>query len=691
MSETFHEEEVLGKAYDGRLMRRLISYLRPYRAVVFLALVAIFFYGILQAVPPYLMKVEVDRYLDPSGAQRLPAFWTRILNPNPLVGILQIALAFFLPTVVLTFFLEFAQSFAMQLVGQKVMYDLRRQIFGHLQRLQMSFYDHNPVGRLVTRVTTDVDVLNELFASGVVAIFGDVFTLLSIVVVMLKVNWKLALLTFSVLPVIVLVTMAFRKAVRESYRQIRVAIARINAYLQEHITGMQVLQLFNRETRSQEEFEEINRRHMEAYKDSILAYGLFYPAVEFLGVLAVAIIIYLGGGMALHSAVSVGTAIAFIQYSQRFFRPIQDLSDKYNILQSAMASSERIFKLLDTPVAITGPGVRDSGLGVRDAWRGGRRPLGPEPRSRAPIGSWQAVGGTIGNQLQGVHLSGDGARDRDLEVGAPLALRPEPRTLDPEPRIPVVEFCDVSFAYQGDHRVIEHVSLTIDSGESVAVVGHTGAGKTTLTSLLLRFYDVQEGQVLLDGVDIRRLPLGQLRSNFGIVLQDPFLFSGDIASNIRLGSEWVTDEHVRDAARQVNILDFIESLPAGFSEPVKERGATLSTGQKQLLSFARALAHNPRILILDEATSSVDPETEYLIREGLRRLMRNRTALVIAHRLSTIQNASKIVVMHKGRVREVGSHQELMQKQGIYYKLYRLQYKDQELPAVRGPLPVAGE
>jgi len=683
-----HEEEVLGKAYDARLMRRLIEYLRPYRRVVFFALTAILLYGILQAVPPYLMKVEVDRYLDPSGRQRLPALLARFLSPNPWVGIMQIALALFLPAVVLTFFLEFAQSFAMQLVGQKVMYDLRKQIFGHLQRLEMSFYDRNPVGRLVTRVTTDVDVLNELFASGVVAIFGDVFTLLSIVVVMLRVNWKLALLTFSVLPVIVLVTMAFRKAVRESYRQIRVAIARINAYLQEHITGMVVLQLFNREGRSQEEFEKINRRHMEAYKDSILAYGLFYPAVEFLGVLAVAIIIYLGGGMSLHGAVSVGTAIAFIQYSQRFFRPIQDLSDKYNILQSAMASSERIFKLLDTPVTITDP----VGAGLVPAPAG--HPQGvplpapvtiTDPGVRASgLEVRPAVGVTIQNHPAGVRVSGDGGHSEELGVSASLAARPEPRIPNPEPRTPLVEFRNASFAYQGNHRVIEHVSFSIDSGETVAIVGHTGAGKTTLTSLLLRFYDVQEGQVLLDGVDIRQLPLCDLRKNFGIVLQDPFLFSGDISSNIRLGSEWISDEQVRDAVRQVNLLDFIESLPGGFGEPVKERGATLSTGQKQLLSFARALAHNPRILILDEATSSVDPETEYLVREGLRRLIRNRTSLVIAHRLSTIQNASKIVVMHKGRVREVGSHQELLQKQGIYFKLYQLQYKDQELPAVQG-------
>jgi ATP-binding cassette subfamily B protein len=613
MPEAFHEEEILGKAYDSRLMRRLLHYLRPYRGVVALAFIAIFFYGILQAVPPYLLKLEVDRYLDPAGRRQIPHFLLRILSPNPLTGILEIAFLLLLPCILLAFALEFGQSFAMQLVGQKVMYDLRNQIFAHLQRLQISYYDRNPVGRMVTRVTTDVDVLNDMFSSGVVAIFGDFFTLLSILAVMLKVNWKLALLTFSVLPFIVLTTMAFRKAVRESYRRIRIAIARINAYLQEHITGMATLQLFNREQRSYEEFEEINRAHMKAYKDSILAYGLFYPTVEFLGVLAVAIIIYRGGVMSLHGAVTLGTAMAFIQYSQRFFRPIQDLSDKYNILQAAMASSERIFKLLDTPVTITDP----------------------EDPVELP-------------DVQG-H----------------------------------VEFRHVNFAYQDHHLVTENVSLVIEPGETVAVVGHTGAGKTTLTNLLLRFYDVLDGEILLEGIDIRQLRLHDLRSNFGMVLQDPFLFSGTIASNIRMGTPWITDEQVRRAAQQVNILDFIESLPEGFNEPVKERGVTLSTGQKQLLSFARALAHDPKILILDEATSSVDPETEALIREALRSLLRGRTSLVIAHRLSTIQNANKIVVMHKGRVREVGTHRELIEKRGIYYKLYQLQYKDQELPAVR--------
>jgi ATP-binding cassette subfamily B protein len=649
MADSFHDEEILGKAYDARLMRRLLAYLRPYWRMTLFALVAILLFGILQAVPPYLLKVEVDRYLDPTARAQLPKFLSSYLSPNPLLGIAQIALVLFLPTVVLTFGLEFAQSFAMQLVGQRVMYDMRKQLFAHLQRLQMSFFDRNPVGRLVTRVTTDVDVLNDLFASGVVAIFGDVFSLFSIVVMMLELDWKLALLTFSVLPVIVLVTAAFRKAVRESYRRIRVAIARINAYLQEHITGMAVLQLFNREERSFQEFEKINRAHMEAFKDSILAYGLFYPAVELLGMIAVAIILYLGGGMALRGLVTVGTAIAFIQYSQRFFRPIQDLSDKYNLLQAAMASSERIFKLLDTPVTITDPAPSVV-----------RRPS----VVTSPVDHDQPILTTTTDNGQ---RATDGA-----ETQSPPLLNP------------LVEFRHVGFAYTGDHRVLENVSFSIEPGETVAVVGHTGAGKTTLTNLLLRFYDVQEGQVLFDGVDIRDLRLRDLRRNFGIVLQDPFLFSGTIASNIRLGSEWITEGQILEAARQVSLLDFIEGLPGGFQEPVKERGATLSVGQKQLLSFARALAHNPRILILDEATSSVDPETEHWLREGLRCLIQNRTSLVIAHRLSTIQNASKIVVMHKGHVREVGTHQELLQKQGIYFKLYQLQYKDQEVSVV-GP------
>jgi ATP-binding cassette subfamily B protein len=687
MADSFHDEEILGKAYDARLMRRLLVYLRPYWRMTLFALVAILLFGILQAVPPYLLKVEVDRYLDPAGRSQLPRFLASFLSHNPAVGIAQIVFVLLLPTVVLTFGLEFAQSFAMQLVGQQVMYDMRKQLFAHLQRLQMSFFDRNPVGRLVTRVTTDVDVLNDLFASGVVALFGDVFSLFSIVVVMLKLDWKLAFLTFSVLPVIVVVTGAFRKAVRESYRRIRVAIARINAYLQEQITGMVVVQLFNREDTSYQEFEKINRSHMEAYKDSILAYGLFYPAVDLLGTVAVGIILYLGGGMALRNLVTIGTAIAFIQYSQRFFRPIQDLSDKYNLLQAAMASSERIFKLLDTPVTITDQQARVSvaGLAQSEALQSGEAggPLIAELRSAPASGQLTTDG------VEQVALS----RGERVDCAGAFTSRPGPgegslpegSATHTAPLVnPLVEFRQVGFAYRDDHRVLENVSFSVGAGETVAVVGHTGAGKTTLTNLLLRFYDVQDGQVLFDGVDIRQLRLRDLRKNFGIVLQDPFLFSGTISSNIRLGSGWITDRQVRDAARQVNLLEFIEGLPGGFQEPVKERGATLSVGQKQLLSFARALAHNPRILILDEATSSVDPETEHLLREGLRCLIENRTSLVIAHRLSTIQNASKIVVMHKGRVREVGTHHELLQKRGIYFKLYQLQYKDQEVPVVRG-------
>jgi ATP-binding cassette, subfamily B, multidrug efflux pump len=650
MADSLHEEEVLGKAYDSRLMRRLLVYLRPYKRVAVLALIAIFFYGLLQAIPPYLMKVEIDRYLDPTHHAQIPGFLARFLSPNPVTGIFQIAFALFLPCVLLTFFLEFGQDFAMQFVGQKVMYDLRKQIFAHLQRLDLSFYDRNPVGRLVTRVTTDVDVMNDLFASGVVAIFGDLFTLLSIVAVMLRVNWELALLTFSVLPAIILITMWFRKAVRESYRRIRLAIARINAYLQEHLSGMAVLQLFNREERSYEEFEGINRVHMEAYKDSILAYGLFYPAVEFLGVMAVAIILYCGGLMSLHGAVTVGTAIAFIQYSQRFFRPIQDLSDKYNILQAAMASAERIFKLLDAPVNISDPA----------------KPVAlPAAVLAATAG---VVTGDVGVGLALPSLT-RGRTNEGTASGPPTGAE------GPGARI---EFRNVGFAYDGVHKVVENICFTIEPGETVAVVGHTGAGKTTLTSLLLRYYEVQEGAILLDGVDIRHLRLADLRRNFGLVLQDSFLFSGTVASNIRLGSQEISDEAIREAAREVN-AGFIDALPMGFDEPVKERGVTLSVGQKQLVCFARALAYQPRILILDEATSSIDPQTEYVIREALRRMLENHTALVIAHRLSTIQNASKIIVMHKGRVREIGTHQELLDRRGLYFKLYQLQYKDQEL------------
>ena len=613
MSDGYHEEEVLGKAYDGRLMKRLLGYLAAYRKVTLLAFISIIGASFLQVIPPYLLKVEVDRYLDPGRGAPVAAFLDPWLSADPQVGIFQIALLIFLPVLLLAFALEFLQTYTMQFVGQKIMFDLRREVFAHLQRLPLSFFDKNQAGRLVTRVTADVDVLNDLFASGVVAIFGDFFTLFGIIIVMLTINWRIALMTFAVLPLIVMTTMAFRRVVRESYRRIRAALARINAYLQEHLSGIAVIQLLNREERSFEEFETINRDHLKAYKDSIFAYGLFYPAVEYFGVIAVAIVLWFGGELAMDGVVSLGVVLAFIQYSQRFYRPIQDLSDKYNILQSAMASSERIFKLLDTPVTITDP-----------------------------------------------------ARPVDLPPGKGK-----------------IEFRNVSFGYQEDHRVLEDVSFTVDSGQTVAVVGHTGAGKTTLSNLLLRFYDVEEGAILLDGVDIRKLRQADLRRNLAIVLQDPYLFTGTISTNIRLGTEGIGQATVESAAERVKLDRYIRQFPEKYQAPVDERSSTLSVGQKQLLSYARALAHDPRILILDEATSSVDPETELAVREGVERLLENRTALVIAHRLSTIQNADKIVVLHKGQVREIGTHWELMKKQGVYYKLYQVQYKQQEPLAAR--------
>ncbi len=609
MSNIYHEEEVLGKAYDWQLMRRLLGYMSPYRKVAVVAFVAIVGASFLQVIPPYLLKVEVDHYLDPDPSRPVAAFLDPWLSPDPQIGIFQIVLLIFLPTLFLTFALEFLQTYTMQLVGQKIMFDVRREVFAHLQRLPLSFFDKNPVGRLVTRVTADVDVLNELFASGVVAIFGDLFTLFGIIIVMLTINWRIALMTFAVLPFIIIITMVFRRVVRESYRRTRTTLARINAYLQEHLSGIVVIQLSNREQLSFEEFKTINRKQLRAYKDSIFAYGLFLPAVECLGVVAVAIVLWFGGGLTMDGLVSLGVVLAFIQYSQRFYRPIQDLSDKYNILQSAMASSERIFNLLDAPVTVNDP-----------------------------------------------------SQPKELKLGKGR-----------------IEFRNVTFAYQGDHKVLRGTSFTVDPGQTVAVVGHTGAGKTTLASLLLRFYDVSEGEILIDGVDIRLLRQSDLRRNFAVVLQDPYLFSGTISSNIRLGTEGIQQEALESAARRVKFDRYVNQLPKKYQAQMDERSSILSVGQKQLLSYARALAHEPRILILDEATSSVDPETEFAVREGVEKLLESRTALVIAHRLSTIQNADKIVVLHKGQVRETGTHQELMEERGLYYKLYQLQYKQQEI------------
>jgi ATP-binding cassette, subfamily B, multidrug efflux pump len=626
------EEEVLGKAYDSRLMKRLLTYLRPYWWQTIVALSAILLKVVLgpDVIGPFLTATVIDKYL--SFARGTHHFvLDRWLNPNPWIGVGQVALIY-LASLVFNFVLEFVQTYLMQWTGQKVMFDLRSQIFRHLQQMHVGFFDRNPVGRLVTRVTTDVDALNEMFTAGVVSIFEDVFVLGGIMFVMLRMKWWLALITFAVLPLIFWVTMIFRKSVRESYRRIRVAIARINAYLQEHVTGMVVLQLFNREQRAYKKFERINAQHMDAFKDAILAYAIYYPVVEVLSTIAIAAALWFGGMRVLLGTVTLGTVTAFIQYAQRFFRPIQDLSEKYNILQSAMASAERVFKLLDTPVEITSPAA----------------PVNAEGPGRIEFDHVWFAYRTIEEEE---------AEERET---AAEKNGPQPETT-------------------GYDWVLRDVTFSIEPGESVAFVGHTGAGKTTIISLLMRFYDIQKGAIRIDGVDIRQMDLAGLRRRFGVVLQDPFLFSGTIENNIRLGSSWVSDEQVETAAENVNVADFIRTLPQGFKEPVLERGSTLSTGQKQLISFARALAHNPKILVLDEATSSVDTETELRVRDALTRMVEGRTSVIIAHRLSTIQRADKIIVMHKGNVREIGSHQELLAQRGIYWKLYQLQYKDQEL------------
>src|SRR5581483_1672695 len=629
---SIHEEEVLGKAYDSRLMKRLLGYLRPYKWQVALALGAIVLKAGADVLGPYLTKVAVDRYL--ARAPGAHSFLNKWLSPTPLVGIAQIA-AIYVGLLVFSFFLEFLQTYYMQWTGQKVMFDLRSQIFRHLQRMHISFYDKNPVGRLVTRVTTDVDALNDMFTAGVVAIFEDIFVLAGIIAVMMRMQWKLALITFAVLPLIFWATMVFRKSVRESYRRIRVAIARINAFLQEHVSGMLVLQLFNREQRAFRQFSDVNKSHMEAFKDAILAYAIYYPVIEILSSVAIASVIWFGGLDVLRGVATLGVLVAFMQYAQRFFRPIQDLSDKYNILQGAMASSERIFKLLDTPVDIASPA----------------KPATAEGPGRIEFDHvWFAYRNVPVDDKSTADPRAMGKKSQGAEPGTP-------------------------------DWVLQDVSFAIEPGETAAIVGHTGAGKTTIISLLLRFYDVQKGAVKIDGVDVRDMDVADLRRRFGVVLQDPFLFTGTIAGNIRLGTKWIGDEDVERAAQDVNLADFVRTLPKGFEEEVQERGSTLSTGQKQLISFARALAHNPRILILDEATSSVDTETEYRVRDALSRMVEGRTSVIIAHRLSTIQRADKIIVMHKGQVREMGTQQQLLAKRGIYYKLYQLQYKDQEIPA----------
>ncbi len=589
---TPQDDEILGKAYDARLMRRLLQYLRPYWRQVAIAFAAIILGAAGQLAQPYIIKVAIDRHI----------------ATGRIEGLDTLALLYLL-IVVAGFAFEYLQTWTLQLTGQRIMFDLRMTIYNHLQELDLQYYDRNPVGRLMTRVTSDVDAINDLFTSGVVTVFGDVFSLVGIMAIMVWMNWRLALVAFSVLPLIVVITQWFRRHVRESYRVVRGYIARINAFLQENLTGMATVQLFRREAVNFERFDEIDRKHRDANFESIFYYSVFYPAIELVAALASALIIWYGGASVLHHVLTMGALVAFMQYSQRFFRPISDMSEKFNIMQAAMASSERIFKLVDEPIVIQQPAA---------------------PRRRESVG-------------QAGHIV----------------------------------FDHVWFAYNGDDYVLRDISFEVKPGQRIGIVGATGSGKTTLINLLLRFYDVSKGRITVDGVDIRELDLGDLRGLFSLVLQDVHLFSGTIAENIRLGQA-IDDEHVRRAAHAVHADAFIERLPDGYQTAVAERGSTLSVGQKQLLSFARALAFDPRVLILDEATSSVDTETELLIRDALQVLMAGRTTIAVAHRLSTIQDMDRILVFHKGQLREAGTHQELLAERGIYFRLFELQYKNAE-------------
>lgn len=591
-------DEPIGNLYDGRMLRRLAEYLKPYKASVAGTLVLVTLHGLFDSLGPLLTRYAVDRYFTHSPVTKLPIE----LPADPYSGLTILSIAY-LTVVVLTLLSEFGMTLLMNRTGQHAMFDLRRDLMAHLHRLDIAYFDRNPIGRIVTRVTSDVDMLNELFSSGFVAILGDLLMLLWLLAILLSLSPGLTLIVLAATPLVFAATMRFRTEVASSNRRIRTAVAAINSFLQEHINGMAIVQLFNREERSRQDFAAINRTHTDAYKDSIHAYGWFYPVVEFLGMLTLAGLLVYGGFAIPAGAASLGTVVAFFQYAIRFFRPIQDLSEKYNVLQAASAASERIFQLLDTVPAIQPP-------------------------------------------------------------SQPAAI-PDDTT---------ISFENVWFAYKEEDWVLRDVSFTIHPGETIAIVGHTGAGKTTLTNLLLRFYDIQRGQIKIGGIDIRQFRPEELRALFSIVLQDPWLFTGDVRSNITLGTPGLTDTQVRQAAERVNLLTFIDQLPNRFAEPVAERGANFSTGQKQLISFARALVHEPKVLILDEATSSVDTETELRIRDAQRELLVGRTAIVIAHRLSTIQSASRILAFHKGQLIEAGTHAELITVRGIYWRLYELQY-----------------
>lgn len=594
MSNYRSEEEILGKAYDAKLMKRLLGYVKPYKHFVIFAILLNIVVAALGPVRPYLTKIAVDDYIANSDYN----------------GLLLISLLLF-GSLLFQAVVQYFLTYFTQYLGQKTLYDIRTQIFNHIQKLALKFFDRTPIGRLVTRATNDVEALGELFSSGIVMVFSDIFIIFWILGFMFFMDFSLSMVTLSVLPVLIYGTFLFRRKARESYRDVRLHLARLNSYMQEHVTGMSVVQIFNKENDEFEKFSTINSDYRRVNIKSIFYYAVFYPSVELLSSIAIGLIIWYGGGEVIQGTLTIGVLFAFIQYTEMFFRPIRDLSEKYNIMQTAMASSERVFKLLDNQTMIRNP--------------------------ENPV------------KLNNVEGS--------------------------------IEFKNVWFAYNDEDYVLKDISFKINSGEKVAIVGHTGAGKTSIINILTRFYDINKGEILLDGINIEKLDKRDLRKYISIVLQDVFLFSGDIKSNINLYDEKIDDERVIEAAKLVGADKFIKELPEKYNEEVKERGATLSVGQKQLISFARAIAYNPKILILDEATSSIDTESETLIKQAIEKLLIGRTAILIAHRLSTIQNADKIIVLHKGEIRETGNHQQLLAKKGIYYKLYQLQYKDQEVLA----------
>ncbi|MCB0727325.1 MAG: ABC transporter ATP-binding protein [Ignavibacteriae bacterium] len=586
------EEEVLTKKVDPQIMKRLLAFFKPYGKYIAIATFLTITISALAALRPRLTPIAID---------------DKIMN-HDLPGLQFIILIMF-ATLVVQGIIQYIMTYLTSWIGQKIIYDLRKKIFDHIMSLDLKFFDRNPIGRIVTRVTGDVEVLFEVFSSGLVTAFGDIFLILWILYFMFDLDATLAIVTLSVLPVLIYGTSVFRRKVRESYRRIRILIAKLNSYIQEHITGITIVQYFSKEERTTKDFEAINREHTEQNKKSVFYYAVFFPVVELIGAVSAGLIIWYGGGQVVQNAVSVGVLISFIQFTEMFFRPIRDLSEKYNILQTAMASSERIFALLDEKPEIFDP----------------EKPQSP-------------------GEIKGR-----------------------------------IEFKNVWFAYNDEDYVLKNVSFVINAGEKVAFVGATGAGKTTIINLLSRFYEINKGQITIDGIDIKDMSLDELRHNIGIVLQDVFLFSGDIRSNITLNNPDIADKAVDDAVNNTGLHGFINTLPDKLGHKVNERGSTLSVGQKQLISFARALAYDPKILILDEATSSVDTNTEILIQNAIQILIEGRTSIIIAHRLSTIQTCDKIIVMHKGEVKEMGTHMELLEEGGLYYRLYQLQYKEEKV------------